>query len=374
MKKGICFLIAILLLSVAAGCGAPEESASPAASDTPSPTATEQSPVPTEIVIQPTPEAGDVQESGLSATTGLPTEKAYKPFCVMVENSPAARPQTGLQEADIIYEAMAEGGITRFICIFNDKLPVKVGPIRSTRLYYINIQREWDGPLVHYGGPGDAGAATVYGSDFNDIKLRLDGLKGGYGKYFWRDSERSAPNNVYTNLCKFMDLYDYTPNARTQFVFNASKAYEAKTVSRVGIPFLSGKPTHTEFVYDAATDKFTRYLSGKTFDVRTVFEDASGKQTTEVAPLTVQNLIVQYANTHNFPNDPKGRRMVDVVGSGKCEFFIGGKHISGNWSRESLTSSTIYTAEDGTPIELKPGNTWIALQPTSGEITVTYAE
>jgi len=362
MRKTAILILAVLLLSALYGCGAPAESPNP--SEIPSITI-----LPTqESTPEPTP------DSSRSLTTGLPSDKEYKPITVMIENSPQSRPQTGLQEADIIYEAMAEGGITRMICVFNDNKPVVAGPVRSTRLYFINIQKEWDSPLVHFGGPSDSDKPSyVYGSSTSYIKVRVDGIKGKYNDYFWRDKSRSAPNNAYTNVAKIQDkLYDYTPAEREPFKFDEAVSHTGQTVDTVGIPFLSGKPTHTEFKYDSSTGLFTRYVSGKEFEVRTVAQDENGKQTTSTAPMTVQNLIVQYAKTYTIKGDRKGRRMVDMVGSGDCEYYIGGVQLTGTWERKSLDDSTKYYLADGSEVVLKPGNTWIAVQPTSDKTTVTF--
>ncbi len=364
MKKIIAFILCLATAVWCVACSPAEETTSPA--PTSAPTATAEA---TEAPATETPEP-----ENLSFTTGLETDKDYKPFCIMVENSNAARPQTGLQEADIVYEAMAEGGITRFLCIFNDNYPVKVGPIRSTRLYYVNIQREWDAPLVHYGGPSDSSKpSNVYGADFDDIKLRIDGLKsaGAYGQYFWRDSERSAPNNVYTDVTELLNEYDYSPEPSTRWNFDASVSYEnGDTVSHVGIPFLSKDDSHTSFDYDASSDSWLRSSGGEPFQVRTVTEDADGNQSTETAQMAVKNVIIQYVNTYTFENDEKGRRNVDVVGEGECEYFIGGQHVSGYWVRESLSDCTKYYLEDGeTLVTLKPGNTWICMQPDSDTVS-----
>lgn len=372
MKKIIALVMCFATMLWCISCAPAEETESPS----PSPMASAA--LPSESIEPsseaPAPTEPPLTQKGTSLTTGLATDKEYKPFCIMVENSLNARPQSGLQEADIIYEAMAEGGITRFICIFNDHYPVKVGPIRSTRLYYVNIQREWDAPLVHYGGPGSASRpSNVYGPNFDDIKLRLDGLKSAdkYGKYFWRDSERKAPNNVYTDVTQLLNEYKYTPGGRARWNFDANIAYEGETVSRVGIPFLSKKPTHTSFQYDKKTDTWLRSVGGKAFDVRTVTKDEEGNEKTKVSQLSVKNLIIQYAHTYTFENDIKGRRNVDVVGKGKCEYFIGGKRVAGYWERESLSDYTKYYLEDGkTLVTLKPGNTWICMQPDSDTVTV----
>lgn len=376
MKRFFVLLVAALLLAgTLAGC-APKEEVQFAPVEEPIEV---EKPVETpEPTPEPTP-APTPEPVALSLTTGLPLEegKEYRPITVMIENSKSSRPQTGMQEADIVYEASAEGGITRHMCVFNDHYPIVAGPIRSTRAYYLNIQREWDSPMVHYGGPSnsDKPVSYVYSSKYDYIKVRVDGLKGKYGKYFWRSKERKAPNNVYTDLQRIHDeLYDYEPAQRQHFQFDANVDYaEGKLFTKVGIPFLSNNMEHTTFTYDSQTGKLMRALNGDPFMIRTVTKDAEGKESTETAQLYTDNLIVQYAKDYQIPNDNKGRRMVDVVGSGKCEFFIGGKHVTGKWERTDLDSSTVYMLEDGTPITLRPGKTWIALQSDKKTIEVTYA-
>lgn len=364
MKKALAFVLALLSLPLLFSCGKEQQ---PEASQ--------------EVLPSPTVAASEEPSSEptvyYSPTTGMAYDAPpeYKPMSVMIENQSQARPQTGLQQADIIYEAMAEGDITRFMCIFNDQKPSVAGPIRSARLYYINMQKEWDSPLIHYGGPDDPNSPSyIYGSSTKYIKLRVDGIKGTYNDYFWRDKSRSAPHNVYTDLGKIdEELYDYTPNNRIQFSFSDAPSYTGKTVDTVSLPYVTSVENFVTFEYDSAKDKFFRYEKGKAFEVRTVSEDEDGKQTTTTAPLSVQNLIVQYAETYVRNNDGGGRRMVEMVGEGKCEFFIGGKHISGSWERKSLDDSTQYYDESGLPIILKPGNTWIAVHPDNKQIGITYA-
>lgn len=367
MKKALVSLTLAATLMLTA-CAMPEESSSPLPTMTES-VAPEESSTPTAL---PTKSSAPII-SELSLTTGLPSGKEYKPIAVMIENSAAARPQTGLQQADIVYECMVEGGITRFLCIFNDNHPVVVGPVRSVRLYFVNIQREWDAPLVHFGGPGtDTGDTSVYGSEFDDIKVRIDGIKGSGDKYFWRDSSRKAPHNAYTDLNKVnQEKYNYSPSDRVHFKFDANVTYPGEKVGTVSLTFSSSNQTHTQFKYDAATGLFTRYNSGKVFDMITVTQGADGKKETSTAPMTVKNLIVQYANYKSAENDGKGRRLVDMTGSGKCDFFVDGVKVSGKWERPKLSDSTTYTLEDGSPLVLKPGNTWIAVHPNSQTAVVS---
>lgn len=356
-------LVGITVLSLCACGAAPEATASPSPAVSATTLPLEPSAVPT-----PSPEPR-------SLTTGLPSAQEYKPITVMIENSEKARPQTGLQQADIVYEAMAEGNITRMLCVFNDQKPVVAGPVRSTRIYFINIQKEWDSPLVHYGGPRNASQPSyVYGKNTESIKVRVDGLKGAYNDYFWRDKSRSAPNNVYTDLQKIEDeLYDYTPDAREQFSFDENVSYTGQTVDTVGIPFNTSSADFVQFKYDASTGLFTRYMKDTPFKVRSVTLDASGEQESTTAPLTVKNLIVQYAKTYTIKGDNNGRQMVEVTGKGDCEYYIGGIQLKGTWERSALDDSTHYYLEDGSPVVLQPGNTWIALQPTGKQTEVTYS-
>ena len=123
------------------------------------------------------------------------------------------------------------------------------------------------------------------------------------------------------------------------------------------IPFIS-KPEHYSYTYDKETDKLTRYRYGEPFI------DAETQEA-----IQVQNVIVQYVKRTDI-NDNKSRIMLDVKGEGKAEFFIGGHHMTGTWSKESNKSAYIYKLDNGEDLVLKPGNTWVEFQPTSQEIVV----
>ncbi len=312
----------------------------------------------------------------VSRTTGLPytEEPLYHPMMVIIENSSYARPQTGLMQADVIYEAPVEATITRFICLFNDTLPTVAGPVRSARIYLLHIQKEWDAVLIHFGGANTPGVESyVYGSNTSYIKVRVDGLKGKYDKYFWRSTDRSAPHNVYTDLPYIEEkLYDYTPNERAGWLFSADAGATGEPVRRVGIPYLTSNTSNVEFVYDEEQNRFCRYENGEPFMTYTVTENADGTQSTATEQVCVRNLIVQYAKSYLIPDDG-GRRMVVLTGTGRCEYFINGRHQSGYWERDSLDDPTIYYTDNGEEVVFSPGNTWVALQPDSKEIEIEYA-
>lgn len=336
---------------------------------TPSPTPI-STPEPTpEPTTEPTPEPFYSKTTGLSFVE----EPEYHPITVMIENSAEARPQTGLMQADIIYEAPAEGGITRFLCLFNDTLPIEVGPVRSTRIYFLRIQREWDSVMVHYGGPSDVGRPSyVYGEETDNIKVRVDGIKGRWSAYFWRSTERSAPHNVYSDLTLINEeLYDYTPEYRGQFRFDVDVDLTGgESFTEVSLTFQSGDLKHTQFVYDEETGRLMRFVGGEPFMVRTVTLDNVGEKQTATEQYSCQNLIVMSTSVYIIQEDSSGRRMVEMVGSGACDYFIGGRHFTGTWRRDSLDDATQYLLSDGTPLTLLPGNTWVAVHPTSGTITI----
>ncbi len=329
------FLVGLLCVGGCSSSAKTTQTQSPAATNTPDP-------APTMQVFR-------------SKTSGklLSASAAYKPVGIMIENSPAARPQTGLQSADVVYEAPVEGSVTRFFCIFNDNLPKVAGPVRSARVYFMRIQQEWDSAYAHFGG-ATYGAADVNAEDISKhIKTRINFLTG-FNNYYWRTKDRIAPHNAYTDIQKLQTLMKQEAAGRT-FLFDDNAAYTGDSFSEVTLPF---NGSSTTYKYDAKTNVLTRYMSGKEF------KDAATNKA-----ITVQNVIVQYARFYH--NDmPGGLWLCDLLGTGKAEFFLGGKHIVGTWERKSYDSTTVYKDANGKEIVLIPGNTWIAVHPNNVNITV----
>jgi hypothetical protein len=314
-------------------------------------------------IATPEPTAS-VVTGPLSPTTGLPGNGEYRLVQVQIDNESTGRPQYGIQAADIVYEAMIEGVDTRLAAIFNDTLPTKVGPVRSARVYFQMIQNEWDSVFIHDGGPFVAGFERSYiYSDENgdDMKARVDGAKVSDENIFWH----VTPSIAYANAQAALDKYgDYTRTQRDPlFTFDAEVDLSAyPDVEKVNIPFLSSLD-HVEYRYDSASDQFVRYFYGKPFlDAET--EEA----------VTVQNVIVQYVTYESLGKVEGYRIVLGMTGSGKAEFFVGGKHMTGTWEKDSRKEATIYKLDDGSDLVLKPGNTWVAVQPDSKNIVTTYAD
>lgn len=312
----------------------------------------------------PSPSASAVDTRPISPTTGKPGNGEYRPIQVQIDNEErTGRPQYGIQAADIVYEALIEGVDTRFSAIFNDTFPTKVGPVRSARVYFQYIQNEWDSIFVHDGGPYVAAWPKSYiytEENGGDMKVRVDGGKGPPEDVFWHVSAEIA----YANLQAAYDKYKYQQTKRSpMFQFDAEVDYSKyPDVDKAYIPFLSGK-TNVEYRYDKANDNFVRYCYGDPF------LDAETKQA-----VTVQNIIVQYAEIGKLAKGEGGRILIDLIGSGKAEFFVGGKHMTGTWERSVRKTGTTYKLDDGTELVLKPGNTWIEIQPDSQNILTEYVD
>ena len=231
--KLTCLGLLISILLCASACSS--------AAQTPEPTA------------EPTPTATAVMRSKTSGQV-LEAEVEYKPIGVMIENSSAARPQIGLQAADVVYEAPVEGSITRFLCIFNDTLPESVGPVRSARLYYIRFAQEWDCAYTHFGGP-ESGNSNVYtDAAATAISTRIDLIKGQNNNYYWRTGNKGV-HTVHTNVVELQTLVDEESQGRT-FLFDENTTYVGDTFTEVALPFNGSDVLYT---YDASRDLLIRY-------------------------------------------------------------------------------------------------------------------
>lgn len=294
----------------------------------------------------------EVQPEGpICPLTGLPYHGEYKPVAMIIENSPAARPQSGLIDADLVYEAHAEGGITRFLAIFLSEMPEKVGPIRSLRHYFMHMAREWDALLVHYG------QSFIAEQQFNSIQVhRLNGLYMAGEGPFWRDRSRKAPHNVYINAKDCIEQIDFKQQERG-FEFTTNPLADGREYKRLIIPYHKSA-SMVEYRYDEEKGLNMRYING---------EPHVDKETGE--QLYNKNIIVQYAK-HGILEPGAGYREIELIGSGKAVYFIGGRYEEGTWHREGPNAPTQYLDGSGKPIRLAPGKTWIEVVPRDMEISV----
>lgn len=313
----------------------------------------------------------------LSPTTGLPGNAEYRPVQVMIDNEEAGRPQTGTQAADIVYEALVAGAGTRLSAIYNDALPEKVGPVRSSRVYFQMIQNEWDSIFMHDGGPYVAALTQSYvysPENGGDMKMRIDATRRNDDNILWHASSSTA----FANVQAAEEKYNYPRTRRDPaFAFDANADYaKYKGFSKIDVPFTGEEGyNQVEYVYDQSTGLLTRYYLGQPF-VDTKTNKA----------VTVKNVIVQYVtdtplsgitpneNMKHILPDERDLIQIGMVGSGRAEFFIGGKYMKGTWTKTDRHAGTVYKLDDGSGLVLKPGNTWIELQPDFQPVATTMAD
>ncbi|MBT3318147.1 MAG: DUF3048 domain-containing protein [Clostridia bacterium] len=359
MKRLILLIIAIVLCASLVACAVLEEPPAPSAtlkptvaptpSPTPVPTPT-PSPVPTP---SPSPIPTTTPYVQKSLTTGLPYDGQYKPVIVTIENSPAARPQLGLQTADVVYEIPVEGSITRFLCVFSDIVPSEVMPVRSARVPFLYVINEWDAIYMHFGGSGSDNksgteAFNVYGHKlFDDISFDVDGLYGKWNAYYYRVDFARAPHNVMGNPLLAQELYDYDPQP-IAWLFDGEKVYIGEDGTQINLALCSDVSEYVSYTYDFERDVYLRSMQGKPF---------LAAETD--AQLFVKNVIVQYSTyTKSGPV-----KIWAMTGGGDADIYIGGTLIKGTWQRESTDDATVYYDAEGNQIILRPGNTWIHISP-----------
>lgn len=322
-----------------AGCGA-EDTAAPS-----TPVKTEETPAPAEpVVTQPA--------AYVSPLTGEPLDAPLenRPMAVMINNAPAARPQSGLMSADIVYEVLAEGGITRLVAIYQSAKEVtKIGPVRSIRPYLIDLGESYHGVLVHAGGSTDAYALiqSLHKEDLDEIS--------NAGAYFWRDKSRKAPHNLYSSADKLQAGakkrgYSLVDSAVPAYTFRKEDdPAEGESASQVEIKFLLDS-YRIAYKYNEKSKLYERFVGKKPH-----------KDLDTGTPLTATNVVILGADHQIL--DKVGRLHVNLESGGKAVLLQRGKLISGEWVRKK--DDVIRFVKDGAEVPLYPGKTYFNIVPNS---------
>jgi len=282
--------------------------------------------------------------TGLPDPTGVSLKRAA--LSVKIENTPEARPQSGLAQADVVYEEVVEGGITRFWAVFNSAAPDTVGPIRSVRLMDPDIVSAIGGVVAFSGGTPDnvalVRACPVVWVDESNA-----------GDAFYRDNNRYAPHNLYGYTDKLWARGGTPVPPRPLFGYLATGAtFGGERIDSFHVGLSPGyDPTYT---YDAAAHVWKRSYGD------TAFNDANG---TQIAPTTV---IVQFVN---YPAGSEGQ----LIGGGDAWIFSDGQLVKGRWSKPDPTTPTQYTNVFGGPVPITPGRTWVELAPLNTVVDVVSA-
>ncbi len=303
--------------------------------------------------LPPTPIYSDL--SGLQIAD---TSLNKKPVtAVMVENSIDARPQSGLSQAGVVFEAQAEGGVTRFMALYQDTAPDNVGPIRSARPYYIQWALGFDAAYAHVGGSPD-GLADITAWGVQDMNQFYN------GNYYHRITTRDAPHNVYTGISTLNTLESQKGYNSTFTGFpRAATQSPSTTPTASSIDFaISGPIYNPHFAYNAASNSYDRSTDG------TPDTDANtGKQLSPnvviaiVVPLSQGALDSSGAYYSNY----------NVIGTGQAYVFQNGTVTIGQWHKTDNNSQITFTDSNGAVIPLNRGQTWISAVAATNQITYT---
>lgn len=283
-----------------------------------------------------------------------------RPIGVSINNNRACYPHAGLQDAYLVYELIAEGGITRFMAFYKDQDTQKIGSVRSARHYFLDYILENDAIFVHFGHSPQA---------LEDISsLKIDDIDGIYDSgAFYRDKTLNKAyehtafgttekiNNVISEK-KFRTTSDEMLLKYSPFKIDLSKDSTVEEANKVSIEYSSYQTSSYE--YDKENMVYKSYMAGKEH-----VDAITNKQ------YTVKNIITY--KVKNTSMDSYGRQNLDNVGSGEGYYITNGQAIKIKWKKENRSSKTVYTYMDGKELIVNDGNTWIHIEPTGKTLKIS---
>lgn len=280
-----------------------------------------------------------------SPLTGVevPDEAATKRpvTAIMLENSPDARPQSGIKDAGIVYEAVAEGGITRFLAIYQEAQPGLVGPVRSLRPYFVEWAAPYQASIAHVGGSKKA-LDEVRNGTYRDIDQFFN------ARTYWRSSDRYAPHNVYTNFERLNALNQakgYITSTFTGFERKADTPNKPPTATRITVPISSGI-YNSSYIYEPSTNSYKRSQGNQPHNDR------------EAGQISPKNVIVMRIPT-SIGREDGWREQMNTTGSGDAFVFQDGVAHAAKWHKAGLREPLKILHPDGTALKLNPGQTWL---------------
>lgn len=283
--------------------------------------------------------------------TGIMSEEEItrRPVLATINNHPRARPQSGISEADIVYELAAEGNVTRFLAIFQSGLPEEIGPIRSARDYFVHIAKGLDAFYVAHGYSPDAKQLLQNRAVDNINGMQYDGT------LFQRSRERRAPHNSYITGDNVLSGAEKTSSPMEMQKMPSLSFHESIESAKIGDIASSLVVRHgtdpnfiSTYTYDADKGTYERMVNG----ILTV--DKSDEKKVELS-----NVLV-FETAHR-TIDSEGRQAVDIESGGKALLFHAGIAKEIEWSN---VDGILMPMENGVPAKLVPGRTWIHIVPT----------
>lgn len=369
MKRLIPTLFLSAALLTCAGCKAEPETLLP--DPEPIVPAVSQPRTPEPVQTQPpveTPEPEPEEPAICNPLTGMEIPEdihTRRPYAVVLNNLKAALPQCGVSSADIIYESLAEGGITRMVAIFQDISSAgTLGSIRSARPYLIEYALAYDAIFVHAGGSPQA---------YSDIASKgvtaIDGVNGHIGtKAYYRDSYRMknagyehslmSSSELFADYIEPLDIrHDHAEEYQYEQLFSSDAAPDGEAANLIRAYFTTSKAT--SFTYDPDSGRYLVYEYGQEYI------DGNTQQ-----QVSVTNVLCLYTDVGRISGDSAGRLTTRTTGSGTGYFACGGKITNIRWSREDSDHQFVYTLEDGTPLVLGRGSSYICVLPADSTVEI----
>ena len=367
-RKLFVVLFAAIMIVSCAGCGGGQEPAINTETgaieivddETPTPTST---PSP---ASEPTPEPISYEGMTKSTLTGeyIDDEIAEtRPVAVVINNMIKALPQSGLSKADILYEVLTEGEITRLVAIFqSDFTSEKIGPVRSARHYFLDIAEDSKAVFVHHG------RSTYANTELS--KRSVNNLDGMYeAAMFWRDPVRVAQAGMYehssytnaeravTAIAKKGYSSSFGPNPTAMFNFyDEFTPITGSAAEKVNVPFSKGY--YSTLTYNAEDNLYYKQHSGKI-----QIDEETGEQ------LAFSNMLIQITTIYVIPGDPLGCREVQLYGTGSGYYICGGKYVPVTWEKADYRTPTEWFDANGDKLTINPGKTFIAICDKNTQIT-----
>jgi len=305
---------------------------------------------------------GDGEPRATHWLTGLPIttdqEALLRPVMVTIDNLAEVRPQTGLPAADVVFEVLTEGGITRLLAVYTSDSSQTVGPIRSARHYFLDFALVLDAFYVHCGWSPQA--------ERDIASLPIDNLNEFYlSSFFFRDKSKRPPHTVHARISRLRDAAEalnyratLTPEKAAEiapwdFDPEAGSTQAARIIS---VKYPGGEKNDVVFAYSDEGGEgplYHRFINTKAHTDRD-----SGSQ------LTAANVVVMFVGTSAIAGDTEGRINMDLIGQGRAELFTGGTRQVVVWVKNSRTGPLTFLTQEGDRVKVRPGTTWVLVVPT----------
>lgn len=282
-----------------------------------------------------------------------------RPIAVMIDNHKSALPQGGLNDAYMVYEIIVEGGESRLMALFKNVDVQKIGPVRSSRHYFLDYALENDAIYVHYGWSPQAE------SDISSLGVNnINGITEA-SSAFPRQKDKSAPHNVATTIETIKSIAERkkyrTTSAATSvlhYVTDEVELADGQAANKVTIPY--SESNEVEYIYNAETARYQRYSRG------VEEKDWATKELT-----TTKNIIITFArNTTLNDGENKGRQTLYNVGTLKGYYITNGKAIEITCEKSSRSVKTVYKDLNGKEIDVNDGNTFVQICPINANVTM----